>query len=352
MAGAVPRMLLLCGLAGMRLCEPGADASPQSSPMFRADSTLLSVRFHVTKDDRYVETLTQRDVELWEDGEPRPVALFERGTPSVEAAILFDVNGGPGTLLPSQMPGWKVPSLNALPGMRLAVFGADNVLMPFSPLTRDPAAVARAVGHVADLVKEARRQFSHTTWVFSAAPRDSISLDSKYPSSLQRSGHSCIYAATIAVARTMAAWPGDAPRIVVVFSDGLPGVENSAAPEEVVAVANQAGIELYPVLLAGRQILQRMADLSSKAGRTPQRIHEEFVGMGEATGGLSFAPETTGPDLLQEVLEKAAAHVRTEYVAGFRPLPAKGAPRSHLIEVRLRSEELGTVVSGTRVVVY
>jgi VWFA-related protein len=348
-------MLLLCGAAGLRIYAQGASASPQSSPVFRAESTLLQVRFHVTKDNRSIEALTGPDVVLWEDGEPRPLALFERGAARklpVEAALLFDVNGWPGTLLPAQMPGWKAPQLDSLPEMRLAVFGADNILMPFSQPTRDPAAVAGALGRVAGMAKEARLQFGHAPWLLSGAPRGSISLDTMYPSSLERSGHGCIYSAAMAVARTMAAWPGDATRVIAVFSDGMPGVNNSAAPEEVVAVANQAGVAVYPVLLVDRQIRERMADLSFTAGRTPDRVHEAFLAMGEATGGLSLAPQTTGPNFLQEVLAKVAEHVRTEYVAGFRPQPAKGPPRPHLIEVRLRSEELGTVVSGTRVVVY
>jgi hypothetical protein len=199
---------------------------------------------------------------------------------------------------------------------------------------------------------EVRRQFGHATWLLSGAPRGSISLDSLYPSSLERSGHGCIYAATMAVARTMAAWPGDTTRVIAVFSDGSPGVSNSAAPEDVVAVANQAGVSVYPVLLADRQIQERMADVSVNAGRTSDRVHESFLAMGEATGGLSFVPQTTGSNFLQEVLAKVAGHIRTEYVAGFRPQPAKGPPRPHLIEVRLRSGELGTVVSGTRVVTY
>jgi hypothetical protein len=182
-------------------------------------------------------------------------------------------------------------------------------------------------------------------------PRGSVPLNQWYPAILKRRGEGCIFAATMAVARTAARWPGDAFRSIVVLSDGQVDF-CGAAPEQVVEVARQEGVSVYPVLVRNSQYLQREADLDPHAAQVGSRMREGFLSLGEATGGLSFAPEVVDLEFTRQLLARVAEHVRTGYVAAFRPEPTRGRPKSHLVEVRLRPEGLGTVTGGIRIVVH
>src|SRR5581483_9069155 len=72
----------------------------QSQPdaTFRTETRLALVRFHAVQKNRYVDNITQDDIQLLEDGKPQKIAVFEgpgtagRRTVPVEVILLFDVS--------------------------------------------------------------------------------------------------------------------------------------------------------------------------------------------------------------------------------------------------------------------
>src|SRR5204862_5551332 len=70
----------------------------QETPVFRSDTTLALVRFHVVRKKFYVDDFKPEDILLLEDGEPRQITLLEGGrikqrTVPVEMILLFDTSG-------------------------------------------------------------------------------------------------------------------------------------------------------------------------------------------------------------------------------------------------------------------
>ena len=70
----------------------------QQEPLFRSDTTLATVAFHVVRDKHYVDDLKIEDLVLLEDGVPRKITFFEGGrgkqrTTAVDLVLLFDVSG-------------------------------------------------------------------------------------------------------------------------------------------------------------------------------------------------------------------------------------------------------------------
>jgi hypothetical protein len=71
----------------------------QDPPVFPTDTSLALVRFQVVHNNSYELDLKPEDVQLLEDGKPRPFTVFENGrsisrTTPVDLALLFDINAG------------------------------------------------------------------------------------------------------------------------------------------------------------------------------------------------------------------------------------------------------------------
>src|ERR1035441_8655473 len=125
----------------------------QEEPVFRAETTLATVSFHVVRDKHYVDDLKPQDLVLLEDGTPRNITFFEGGrskqrTTAVDVALLFDISGSvidEGLL---DMTTWKSAFLTSLPNASLAVYGFDSSLKRFCLPTRDPGKLEAAFNSV------------------------------------------------------------------------------------------------------------------------------------------------------------------------------------------------------------
>ena len=100
----------------------------QETPVFRTDSSLALVRFHVVRKNRYITDLKGEDVVLLEDGVPRKFTVLENAmaakhTVPVEMTLLFDTSGSvvdEGLLDPLA---FKETLLDNLENVRIAVYG-------------------------------------------------------------------------------------------------------------------------------------------------------------------------------------------------------------------------------------
>ena len=329
-------------------------------PVFRSETKLALVRFHVVRKHFYADDLKPGDVILLEDGAPRQITLFEGGrlkrrTVPLEMILLIDTSGSvvdEGLLNPLA---FKSSLLDQLENVRLAVYGFSSNLQRFSRPTRDPTELAPVFRRVLDFRAGGQ-------------PRPEIvrlQLPPKRHS--HPNGGTWLYEAVIGCARDAAALPGNATRMMLVFSDGFPTTDTR--PEEGAAVPKELGMPVYPVVLGHAKIAEQVKQvqqtgynhqgvMSDGARQRMSRLEEQereiqdFASLGGLTGGRSFDPPMINLMMIQRILGAMVGQVRCEYVVGFTPPAGEGDPTKHKLEVRLRSKELGKVLGGSRVIAH
>jgi hypothetical protein len=92
------RNILAGVLAGLCAAAQSGPPPTQPDPVFRTETNLAMVKFHVVQKNAYAENVLAEDIHLLEDGQPQKIALFEgpgqngRRTIPVEIILLFDVS--------------------------------------------------------------------------------------------------------------------------------------------------------------------------------------------------------------------------------------------------------------------
>jgi VWFA-related protein len=323
----------------------------QESPVFRAETTLIQVRFHVTEKDRYVTDLKPEDVILLEDGVPRPFTAFDnaitglRNTP-VELTLLFDTSASVADAGLLEPLAFKETLFDALGNVRVAVYGFGRDMTEFTAPTRDYAQLTAAFAAVRD------RHLNGQRIELRLPPKRKPPIGG---------GNTWLYEAVIAGIRAAGATPGDASRMILVFSDGFG--DTSSAPQDAAEVDREFGIPIYPVILGHRDLVARLQLAQQRLGteeptsaetlllHSQEARIQDFARLAELTGGRSFDPPEMNLLVLRQMLGNMVALVRTEYAVGFVPARAE-APRKHNLEIRLRDKDLGKVRGGTRTVVH
>jgi VWFA-related protein len=322
----------------------------QQTPVFRSESSLALVRFHVVQKNRYNTGLKPEDVILLEDGAPRKFTVFENATAGartvpVEMTLLFDASGSvtdEGLLNPLV---FKESLLDSLEGVRIAVYGFSTDMKRYCGPTRDYAQLQAAFAALGTHGGKGER----------------IELQLPPKRQAEPGGATWLYEAVAAVSREAAATPGDTTRMVLVFSDGFP--TTNSRPEDAASLDRELGIPIYPVVLGHQALMQRIADAQARqqpsgpsSGRVSYLVAKQneiadFASLGELTGGRSFDPPEITLSVTRSILGSMVALMRTEYVAGFVP-ETSDAPRKHKLEIRLREKAAGKVMGGTRTVVH
>jgi VWFA-related protein len=319
-----------------------AQRPEQQAPVFRTDSTLALVRFHVVRKHSYVDDLKPKDVILLEDGSPREFSVFEGGrlasrTIPIEIVLLFDTSGsvtGAGLLDPLA---YQATLLDNLENVRLAVYAFNSTLTRHCGPTRDPAELAAALRRVRDSPSGA------------AGPQVK-SIPLQLPPGRKGAPATWLFEAIMAAAKDSAAEAGQATRMLVVFSDGFP--TTNTRPEEAVSVLSELGIPVYPVVLGHADLAARRAGQQLGWPQMAEMFMADFASLAELTGGRSFDPPVIDVAVVREILAAMAGQVLCEYVVGFQPGESPAAPRPHRLQVKLRSKDLGTVRGGFRTVTH
>jgi VWFA-related protein len=329
-------------------------------PVFRAETTLALLRFHVVQKNRYVDGLKADDVVLLEDGAPRKITLFEGGlaakrTVPVELALVFDISGSvtqEGLLDPLV---YKSALLDGLDNVRLAVYGFDSNLKRFCRPTRDFNELSSCFNRVLNFKSGSQ-------------PRPDV-IKTELPPKRKNNprGGTWLFESVLAAARDMAAGPSDVTRMMLVFSDGFPTTNTRV--EDVAPALREIGIPVFPVALGHGKLMEqakhiresgynRQGVLNDGARDRLQNIQmreqeiQEFADLGEFTGGRSFDPPLINLLMMRTILTAMVGAVRCEFVVGFAPEASPGQPKKHKLEVKLRSKEIGKVTGGTRTVVH
>lgn len=308
--------------------------------MFRAETRLATVQFHVITGNNYRVNLKADDFVLLEDGQPRAITFFENAFSdrrAVDISLLFDVSGTVtllGLLNPAVI---QKDLLDDLKYARLAVSGFERTMTRYSLPTRDFDLIARAMMSLESPWRAVAFQVPEKAY---PEPVDlPLELPGRFPP--HGGGATWLYESVIAGARDAAAFPGDGTHILVVFSDGLGDTTSEA--KDASAVCEEVGIPVYPVVL-----LAKPGDTNSV--RAPREL--EFASLGGLTGGKSFVPANLTVTMVHNILSSIAGEIRTAYVAGFSPDPPAGKTLKHTVTVRLRDPKLGKIAGGSRTVVH
>ena len=320
-----------------------AGAQPQPDVVFRTETNLAMVKFHVVQKSQYANDIVPADIQLLEDGQPQKIALFEgpgqaKRTVPVEVILLFDVSLSvmDENLLDSYAI--KDTVLNGLDGtVGVSVYAFGGKFKKFSGPTNS-----------IDRLKEALEG------AFGFA-----NLGTPLYEAIQRSAKD--------------AWETGGPnvaRAMIIFSDGEATTKEK--PGNAVKAANQCGVTLYPVILGHARAVKQAAQGGNGASfprpqnRNPQNPQanarmdrlrdkeaqmEEFASIGAPTGGRSFDPSMINNTMIKAILASVVAGVRYEYVAGFYP-PSQGEKSAHKLEVKLVNKSKGKLTGGVATVVH
>jgi VWFA-related protein len=297
----------------------------QDLPVFRTDTNLALIHFHIIHKGRYATTVKPEDLILLEDGVPRKFTVFEnaayhRSLP-VELTLLFDFSGSVVNSSLYDPLAFQEGLLDQLENVSIAVYGFDNKLYRYSAPTNNVPVLNSAFNALAKM----------------SGPREEIAYHLPNNRKLHPGG-TWIYASILEASRAAAATPGNVTRLMLVYSDGLD--DTAMHPEEIADLIREREIAVYPVALGHRRL----------AEREEYRVLE-FARLGELTGGRSYDPDVVNHFVMKQILEGLVGSLRTEYIIGFSPEPSP-TPGKHKLEVRLRDKQLGAIVGGTRAVTH
>jgi VWFA-related protein len=349
---------VLCGAASAQPAPaPQSPPPPGDLPVFRAETSLALVRFHVVNKNKkqYVVDLKPEQIELLEDGRPQKVALFEGGLSSnrsvpIEIILVFDTSGSllqDGLLDPVI---FKRDLLDSIPNACLSVYRFETRMRRLAQRTRDLETIRKAFGAL-----DKRVNFGTVLKLEQHASEK----DRKHGI-----GGSPIYEAVMEAACDASAGPSEMTRQLVIFSDGF--ATSGTKPAAAARLAQELGIPVNPVVLGHGRIIdrlqrgvqQQMGDVRGgqrepssdmRRAQSQQQEIEEFASLGELTAGRAFDPRFFTADSLRQMLRFMVGQVRNEYVAGYYPASGEGGKKSYKLSVRLRSKDYGKLLGGTRV---
>ncbi len=308
--------------------SPSTTARPDSTPqiVFRAETGLALVSFHVMRDGKYLDDLRAEDIQVEQDGIAQRIAIFEGGAQSrkvpVEITFLFDCSGSmkhDDVLKPLS---FKASLLDRFKHVSIALYAFNwprtgNEVAQFTPPTRDVKALRTAMDRI--------RTYG--------------------------GGNTRLYGSILVTLETVSKGNDNVSRMLVVVSDGL---SNSFMRTESIQSARNHGIPIYPVLRKLNAVdLQPFLPgvIKQSPEEVAARLTSTFTSLAAETGGLVFPPSVNEKDLLPGILTTLADLVRTEYIVGFYP-DISGTKKPHQLRVVLRDKDRGSIQAGSRKATY
>jgi VWFA-related protein len=292
------------------------------------------VRFQVApKKGELVTDLRPEDIVVKEDGVPQKIAVFEGGRfyprkVPVEISLLFDCSGSMATagLIDSHVFGPNL--LDEYEHVRIAIYGFSDDLTRLTTPTRDPETLQTAAAGVL----------------------------------MVPHGNTPLFRTIGAVAREAGGAPGNAIRMVVIFSDGEAyPADDTGFWGKAVRDVQELGVALYPVTLEGGPTESLplsalpqspvMAAPVARTGLDAATSRSLFAELGKLTGGRAFK-DTVSADVLPSILRTLGRQIRFEYVVGYYYSPGSGSGKRRRVTVTWSGAGRGEIMGGSRLVVY
>ena len=335
-------------------------------PVFRVSTSLATVRFHVVKKSSYVDTVTANDIVLLEDGKPRQIALFEGGktkmrTSPVEVLILFDCSWG--MKYYGRYDGLAISSslFDDLPNVSLGVYGFQSELKRFCSPTRTKSEFLNAIVRLADHLNGKPAAYEEIPLELSKE-----ALSHGYRDKSGKIQGNWLFEPIAAAIKEPFADQQTAARMILVFSGGTNARNYSRPAREIAALARDHGVPIYPIVL-NDNVYVNARNYADQVGAFPKngaddfyakymdnltRMKNEFASLGEYSGGRSLHAFGLNKESMRQILDSMVQEVRSEYMVAFSPEPSQGAPKKHKVEVKLRSNEIGKMIGGIRMIMY
>ena len=370
------RVLRLAPALCLTVAAVSAQVPPESLPVFGAESRLVLVPFNIVSDAHFVRDLPRDAVTLFQDGKPRDFSIFEapgaqrRGQP-VELTVLFDTTTL--TNVESKSAGkfssWNREAtyawvnqwndaesrallLSGLEDVRISIYHFDHrQLHQLCRLVSDPPGLTAAIHRLTGPIppeeaiplslpphRQTLEQLVIENGGFKADPKRPIIFQTP----------SWTIEAALATLKDSFAAPERAIRLMAIFSQGTG--PTTATAQDVADQAVALGVPIYPILL-GRRIAPVAQGQGMVRYDLDTLILERFGKVGELTGGRAYYPGGMDEKLVSNILVVMRNQGLFQYVVGFVP-DASGPPRTHRLEIKLRSNSSGTLKGGKRTAEY
>jgi hypothetical protein len=304
-----------------------------SRPTFLTQTKLVTVSFTFRPSGKEKRLTTRSglelgadDIEILDNGVPRPLALLERtGSPEAtlptDVILLFDCTRNFRSHVGAEAVDFRF--LDELENVGVSIYGFGDSLYRLIRPSRDKTQLALAMAYLPHIPNVGMTDLNPIVKTIQAA----VALPDSRPRML------IIYSGAVAMACHM-------PR-------------NDYA--EAVRLARQCDIALYPVAVQSQIPAVRSAAVSGHdaiqnpvpASRGYLAVNE-FLRIGSPTGGKAFFRFTTPKAVLEDVFKFVRSQTASEYTAGYylAGFSDTGAV-SHKIEVRLK-RNLGELTGGVR----
>ena len=275
---------VLAALAGLLLAAAGVAA--QQQPLFRSGTQLVDLFVTVTdRNGRLVPDLLQEDFEVFDDGQPAEIVLFENDVRPITVVVMLDTSASMDLNRRRLMAGAEQFLIRMLPFDRARV-GAFNDKVEIEP--------AEFTGDRDELISWlSRLDFGNATRVYDAA---ATALD-----------------ALSEVAGR---------RVVLLFTDG-DDTDSEAGSRDVLNQAITDEVMIYSIGFESNYF-NGSRYVTTRPDRNLRRFAEE-------TGGGYF--ELTEAADLGPTFTRVAQELHSQYVIGFTP---RSDGRQHEIEVRIK----------------
>ena len=286
---SLPRLALA---ALWLLSSASAAQQPPPDPYrYRIDVQLVLVPASVTTaDEKPVTWLEQDAFEVYEDGQLRPLRVFEKKTAlPLQLVLLVDVSLSAATELRAEK-------------MAMSRF-MRRVLRP-----GDAAALYEFAGRARVLV-----DFSH----------DLAKLEGGLKQIRLRAG-TALYDTIVEASTKLKERQGR--RVMVLATDGA-----DTTSKNDFHAALRAAQEVEAAIFA-----LVMRPIPGESGRSLRGEHALFT-LADMTGGRIFFPARVAE--LDRFFDELSELLRTQYLLGYQPAPAKGGPAFRTIEVRIKGSD-------------
>lgn len=304
---------------------------PQPSPVtlddevIMVETNLVAIPFSaMNKDRRYVTTLKQEDIRVFENDAPQEISVFQQETDlPLSLAILIDTSGSQGETLPDEKAAAH-GFVDAIirPGRDTAAiisFTGDATVE--QDLTGDRAVLHKAISRVQLAPSMSYREA--TEYLEAAAAKG---LD---PEEARRSlpGSTAIWDAIWATANEiMSQTPERTRRAIILLSDGKEASSSPLKKDDAIEAALKANTVIYSIGIGGFEIDEGAL----------KRISER-------TGGRAFFPESEAE--LNAAFAQIQQELRSQYLITYTPQNKErdGSYRQLKIEIinrELRKEKL------------
>jgi VWFA-related protein len=306
--------------------------APEDDEVLSVETSLVNVLFNaVDRDRRFVTTLRQEDVRVFENDAPQTVSVFQRETElPVSLAILVDVSESQKVTLPDEedAAGQFIDSVLRPDKDKAAVVSFTGTATVEQDLTGDRAALHRAIASLKAVPPADKDEAS----VYREGENAEVVPEKVEEYGLP--GSTALWDAVWATAHEMmSATPENTRRAIIILSDG-DDTSSRVKKEDAIDAALKANTIIYSI---------GVEPICEEPGADCRYEKGALRKVSERTGGRAFFPEDE--QQLRAAFAEINQELRTQYLAAYSPTnKARDSTyrriRIEIVNPRLRDQKI------------